>query len=110
MISTTARFRNKNIKHIKLEDLKKIDFKKKCLLCLDLRASGLSNKEISFSNYVLQIPTNPSFKSLNLSHSLIIIASTLYNFLNKKKFKNTKSKKIKQASKRRSASNAGSMY
>ena len=100
LISTTARFRNKNIKHIKLEDLKKIDFKKKISFLFGSEASGLSNKEISFSNYVLQIPTNPSFKSLNLSHSLIIIASTLYNFLNKKKFKNTKSKKIKQASKK----------
>ena len=29
LIATSARFRNKNIKHIKLEDLKKIDFKKK---------------------------------------------------------------------------------
>ena len=29
IIATSARFRNKNIKHINLEDLKKIDFKKK---------------------------------------------------------------------------------
>ena len=29
LIATSARFRNKNIKHIKLEDLKKINFKKK---------------------------------------------------------------------------------
>ena len=29
LIATSARFRNKNIKHINLEDLKKIDFKKK---------------------------------------------------------------------------------
>ena len=31
VIATSARFRNKNIKHIKLKDLKKIDFKKKLL-------------------------------------------------------------------------------
>ena len=30
-------------------------------------ASGLSNEDLSFSNYVLQIPTSPKFKSLNLS-------------------------------------------
>ena len=29
LISTTSRFRNKNIKHIQLKDLKKINFKKK---------------------------------------------------------------------------------
>ena len=29
VIATSARFRNKNIKHINLDDLKKIDFKKK---------------------------------------------------------------------------------
>ena len=29
VIATSARFRNKNIKHIQLEDLKKIDFTKK---------------------------------------------------------------------------------
>ncbi len=28
-VATSARFRNKNIKHINLQDLKKIDFKKK---------------------------------------------------------------------------------
>ena len=35
-------------------------------------ASGLSNKDLSFSNYILQIPTSPKFKSLNLSHSLTL--------------------------------------
>ena len=33
-------------------------------------ASGLSNEDLSLSNYVLQIPTSKKFKSLNLSHSL----------------------------------------
>ena len=31
LIATSARFRNKNIKHINLEGLKKIDFKKSCI-------------------------------------------------------------------------------
>ena len=34
LIATSARFRNKNIKHISLEDLKKIDFKKKLVFYL----------------------------------------------------------------------------
>ena len=34
VIATSARFRNKNIKHIQLEDLKKIDFSKKIAFLL----------------------------------------------------------------------------
>jgi small subunit ribosomal protein S4 len=70
VIATSARFRNKNIKHIQLEDLKKIDFTKKVAFLFGSEASGLSNNEVSYANYTLQIPTNPDFKSLNLSHSL----------------------------------------
>ena len=63
LISTTSRFRNKNIKHIKLKELNKIDFNKKIAFLFGSEASGLSNNEISFSNYALQIPSNPNFKS-----------------------------------------------
>ena len=100
LISTTARFRNKNIKHISLNDLKKIDFSKKVAFMFGSEASGLSNKEVSYSNFVLQIPSNPKFKSLNLSHSLIIVAQIVFQFLNLKKSKYSKSKKIKLASKK----------
>ena len=51
-------------------------------------ASGLSNKDLSFSNYILQIPTSPKFKSLNLSHSLIVICYEIFKSLNDKKIKN----------------------
>ena len=100
VIATSARFRNKNIKHINLEDLKKINFKKKIGFLFGSEASGLSNDEISYANYTLQIPTNPDFKSLNLSHSLIIIAQYVASII---KFKNVpfkKSKKVKSASKK----------
>ena len=100
VIATSARFRNKNIKHINLEDLKKINFKKKIGFLFGSEASGLSNEEISYANYTLQIPTNPDFKSLNLSHSLIIIAQYVANVI---KLKNTpfkKSKKVKAAGKK----------
>ena len=100
LISTTSRFRNKNIKHIKLNELNKIDFSKKVAFLFGPEASGLSNNEISFSNYVLQIPSNTKFKSLNLSHSLIIVAQTIFQLLNMKKSKYSKSKKIKPASKK----------
>ena len=100
IIATSSRSRNKNIKHIKLNDLKKIDFNKKIAFLFGSEASGLSNNEISYSNYVLQIPTNPKFKSLNLSHSLIVVAQTIFELLNSKKISYNRSKKIKAASKK----------
>ena len=100
LIATSARFRNKNIKHISLEGLKKIDFNKKIGFLFGSEASGLSNNEISYANYTLQIPTNPQFKSLNLSHSLIIIAQYVSSILKSKSFDYKKSKKVKSASRK----------
>jgi len=100
VIATSARFRNKNIKHIKLNDLKKIDFNKKVAFLFGSEASGLSNNEISYANYTMQIPTNPDFSSLNLSHSVIIIAHTVASIIDLKGTKYSKSKKVSFASKR----------
>ncbi len=100
VIATSARFRNKNIKHINLNDLKKINFKKRVGFLFGSEASGLSNNEISYANYTLQIPTNPEFKSLNLSHSLIIIAQIVSSILKLKTKNFDKSKKVKSASKK----------
>jgi len=100
VIATSARFRNKNIKHINLEDLKKINFKKKIGFLFGSEASGLSNEEISYANYTLQIPTNHDFKSLNLSHSLIIIAQYVANVIKLKNIPFKKSKKVKAAGKK----------
>ena len=100
VIATSARFRNKNIKHINLEGLKKIDFKKKIGFLFGSEASGLSNNEISYANYTLQIPTNPDFKSLNLSHSLIIIAQYVASVIKLKNSPFERSKKVKSASKK----------
>ena len=94
VIATSARFRNKNIKHINLEDLKKIYFNKKIAFLFGSEASGLSNNEISYANYTMQIPTNPDFKSLNLSHSVIIIAHTVASIISLKGAKYSKSNKI----------------
>ena len=100
LIATSARFRNKNIKHISLEDLKKINFKKRVGFLFGSEASGLSNDEVSYANYTLQIPTNPDFKSLNLSHSLIIIAQYVASLIKLKEIPFKKSKKVKSASKK----------
>ena len=100
VIATSARFRNKNIKHINLNDLKKINFKKKIGFLFGSEASGLSNDEITYASYTLNIPTNPDFKSLNLSHSLIIIAQYVASIIKLKNVSFKKSKKIKSASKK----------
>ena len=100
VIATSARFRNKNIKHIDLEGLKKINLKKKIGFLFGSEASGLSNNEISYANYTLQIPTNPDFRSLNLSHSLIIIAQFVAGLIKFKNIPFKKSKKVKSASKK----------
>ena len=100
VIATSARFRNKNIKHIQLKDLKKINYEKKVAFLFGSEASGLSNNEISYANYTLQIPTNPDFKSLNLSHSLIIIAQYVSSIIYSKASSFKKSNKVKSASKK----------
>ena len=99
LVATSARFRNKNIKHISISDLNKIDYSKKVGFLFGSEASGLSNNEVSFADYTLQIPSNKNFRSLNLSHSLIIIAQILNGLISKKNIKFERSKKIKSASK-----------
>ena len=101
VIATSARFRNKNIKHINLEDLKEINFKKKIAFLFGSEASGLSNNEISYANYTLQIPTNPEFKSLNLSHSVIIIAQYVASIIKLKMFHLKNQIKLNQQVKRK---------
>jgi tRNA/rRNA methyltransferase len=85
VISLSARRRDINKKHISLNDLIKLVKTKKNSkfgLMFGPEASGLSNKDLSFSNYILQIPTSPKFKSLNLSHSVTIICYEIFKILN----------------------------
>ena len=100
LVATSARFRNKNIKHISITDLKMINYKKKVGFLFGSEASGLSNNEISYADYTLQIPSNKNFKSLNLSHSLIIVAQIVSSLISNKKSSFEKSKKIKSAKKK----------
>ena len=100
LISTTSRFRNKNIKHIDLNELSNLDFNKRIGFLFGSEASGLTNNEIAYANCTMQIPANPNFKSLNLSHSVIIVAQVVSSLIELKKSKYRKSKKIKLASKK----------
>jgi len=89
VISLSARRRDINKKHISLNEFRNI-VKKKNLnigLMFGPEASGLSNIDLSFSNYILQIPTSPKFKSLNLSHSLTLICYEIFKTINENKIK-----------------------
>ena len=100
LIATSSRFRNKNIKHISLNELSKIDFSKKIAFLFGSEASGLSNNEIVYANCTMQIPTNPNFRSLNLSHSVIIVAQVVSSLIKLKRSNYNKSQKVKSASKK----------
>jgi tRNA/rRNA methyltransferase len=89
IISLSARRRDINKKHISLNNFIKLVSEKKNSnfgLMFGPEASGLSNEDLSYSNYILQIPTSSKFKSLNLSHSLTIICYEIFKVLNEKLF------------------------
>ena len=89
IISFSARRRDINKKHISLNDFIKLEKNKNKSnfgLMFGPEASGLSNEDLSFSNYVLHIPTSPKFKSLNLSHSLTIICYEIFKIFNENLF------------------------
>tara|TARA_B100001093_G_C26629340_1_gene928151 strand:- start:269 stop:994 length:726 start_codon:yes stop_codon:yes gene_type:complete len=101
IVSLSARRRDINKKHISLKDFQKIITNKRNLnigLMFGPEASGLSNKDLSYSNYILQIPTSNKFKSLNLSHSLTIICYEIFKLVNKKNIRKN-SFKLKMSSK-----------
>jgi len=92
VFATTSRIRKVNKKIISILDLKKkINKKNKIGIIFGAEASGLSNDEISYANYLVKIPTNSKFSSLNLSHSAIIFCFELYKLFSKEKgsFKST---------------------
>ena len=91
----SARRRDINKKHISIDNFKKILTKKKnCKfgLMFGPEASGLSNFDLSYSNYILQIPTSNKFKSLNLSHSVTVICYEIFRLHNENLFKRNKGK------------------
>ena len=98
IFSFSARKRDINKKHIGittfLEKIKKIKSKKIGLM-FGTEASGLSNFDLSYSDYIVQIPSSPKFKSLNLSHSLSLICYEIFKLNNYKILKQSQfSKKI----------------
>ena len=62
-------------------------------------ASGLSNEDITYSNYIFKIPVSKNFESINLSHSLIIVCFEIFKAL--KPGYLTRNKKLKDITSKR---------
>ena len=53
-------------------------------------ASGLSNEDIAYSNFIFKIPVNKKFESINLSHSIILICYEIFKIFKGVLFKKEK--------------------
>jgi len=86
IFASTSRVRKINKKIISILDLKKkVKRKGKIGILFGPEASGLSNDELSYADYLVKIPTNKKFSSLNLSHSAIIFCHEIFQFFTNKK-------------------------
>ena len=103
VLSLSARRRDINKKHISLNEFINIITRKNNSnfgLMFGPEASGLSNEDLSYSNYVLQIPTSSKFKSLNLSHSVTVVCYEIFKALDVKSCKrNSSNLKVSSKSK-----------
>ena len=90
IFATSARNRDVNKKHISIVNFIKLLSKYKNSnvgIMFGPEASGLSNHDLSLSNFIIQIPTSNKLTSLNLSHAVIVICYEIYRSLNFSKFK-----------------------
>ena len=86
IFASTSRIRRINKKIISILDLKnKVKKKRKIGILFGPESSGLSNDEISYADYLVKIPTNKNFSSLNLSHSAIIFCYEIFQYFSNKK-------------------------
>ena len=91
--ASSARKRDINKRHLSfnqfVKSIKK-NRKKKIGIMFGPEASGLSNDDIAYSNYIFKIPVNKKFESINLSHSMILVCYEIFknfrpNYFNKEK-------------------------
>lgn len=86
IFASTSRIRKVNKKIISILDLKKkIKKEQKVGVIFGPEASGLSNNDLNCADYLVKIPTNKKFSSLNLSHCVIIFCFHLFQFFSNKK-------------------------
>ena len=100
VFASTSRIRKANKKIISIFDLeKKIKKKQKIGIVFGAEASGLTNDEINCADYLVKIPTNKNFSSINLSHSAIIFCFEIFKTLSKNKISYKSSYKSSRAKK-----------
>ena len=86
IFASSSRIRRVNKKTISISNLKKkINKKRKIGVLFGPESTGLSNDEICYADYLVKIPSNKKFSSLNLSHSAIIFCFELFQHFSKKK-------------------------
>ena len=93
VFATSARNRDINKKYLSITNFIKIILRNKNAnigLMFGPEASGLSNYDLSLSNFIVQIPTSNKLTSLNLSHAVIVISYEIYKSLYFSKFKKEK--------------------
>ena len=61
-----------------MELKKKIKKNQKIGIVFGPESSGLSNDELNTADYIVKIPTNQKFSSLNLSHSAILFSFQIF--------------------------------
>ena len=85
IFASSSRIRKINKKIISVVNIKtKIKKGRKIGILFGSESSGLTNDEISCADYLVKIPSNKKFSSLNLSHSAIIFCFELFNHFTKK--------------------------
>ena len=93
IFATSARNRDINKKYISITNFIKLLSKyrnSKIGIMFGAEASGLSNYDLSLSNFIIQIPTAKKLTSLNLSHAVIIICYEIYRSLHISNFNKEK--------------------
>ena len=81
VFASSSRIRKVNKKIISILDLKyKLKNKEKIGIVFGPESSGLSNDEINCADYLVKIPTNEKFSSLNLSHSAVIFSFQIFQY------------------------------
>tara|TARA_B110000438_G_scaffold186040_1_gene177741 strand:+ start:944 stop:1669 length:726 start_codon:yes stop_codon:yes gene_type:complete len=92
VFASTSRNRKVNKKITSINNFtKKLKKKSKIGILFGPESSGLSNDDINCADYLVTIPTNSKFSSLNLSHSLILFCFHIFKEFskNKSKFKSS---------------------
>jgi len=87
IFASSSRIRKVNKSVISVSNLQtKIKKGRKVGILFGPESSGLSNDEISCANYLVKIPSNKKFSSLNLSHSAIIFCFEIFKHFSRRKF------------------------